>query len=84
MIGLIEGRNIHYVDDQGFHNAAIIVEVTDKSKSVVSVFVFPRRVGEVGGVVANVVFYPSRTESPTSRPGTWHWHERVGRPEVIE
>lgn len=81
MIGLIEGRNVHYVGDDGFHNAAQIVEVTDAPNRIVSVFVFPKRQGEVGGVVQNVAFYPSSTEKRTTKPGTWHWHEIVGRPE---
>jgi hypothetical protein len=77
MIGLIEGRDVHYVDQNGEHFAAKIVRVLDMAKRLVSVFVFPTRRGEQGGVVENVSFAKSTKEMQTSKPGTWHWIERV-------
>lgn len=75
MIGLTEGRDIHYVDAAGVHYAGN--EVVDASKRLVNVFIFPRRKGEEGGVIENVPFKSSTAAEPSSRPGTWHWIERV-------
>ena len=77
MVGLTEGRDVHYVDAQGTHLAAKIVMVSDRSKRIISAFVYPVRPGEVGGVIENVPFVKSTKEEPVTKPLSWHWVERV-------
>lgn len=74
MHGLIEGRNVHYVDREGVHHAAIIVAVTDAVKATVNVFVPPK--SNVAGscrIEEDVRF----AKSESSAPHTVHWIERV-------
>jgi hypothetical protein len=78
MIGLIQGRDVHYVDTDGEHMAAKIVRITDPSRAIINLFVFPVRAGEEGGVIENVPFRKSTAANPTSNPRSWHWIERVG------
>lgn len=72
MIGLIEGRVVHFVAATGIHCAATIVHVHSKD-GLVNLFVPPR--GEEGyeesSTQKNVPF------SKRKHIGTWHWPERV-------
>ena len=70
MIGLIEGRMVHYVDDAGVHNAATIVHV-HSSDGTVNLFVPPRTAEGTSRVEEKKSF------SSRKHVGTWHWPERV-------
>jgi hypothetical protein len=70
MIGLIEGRMVHFVDDAGQHNAATIVHV-HSAEGLVNLFVPPRSASGASYVVEKKPF------SSRKHIGTWHWPERV-------
>ncbi|GEM_PF-4264149 len=76
MIGLIEGRAVHYVGESGEHYAATIVHVhsvngVHTSDGKVNLFVPPRNASEDARVAESVSF------STRKHIGTWHWPERV-------
>ena len=66
MNGLTNGRMVHYVDEDGTHEAAVIIRVVDEKEGVVSLFVFI--------FTDNVVYDVKYNE--TGKPLTWHWIER--------
>ncbi len=72
MVGLIEGRIVHYVDGKtGLHLAAIVTAVFN---TYVNLAVFPRWVSE-GLQQKTSVFY-----SDDHSPNTWHWIEGLDAP----
>lgn len=70
MIGLIEGRMVHYVEEGGIHHAATIVHVHN-ADGLVNLFV-PARTST--GSCSTVEKKPF---SSRKHVGTWHWPERV-------
>lgn len=77
MQGLGIGRVVHYVAygtpknefPQGVHRAAIVTEIEDKEKGIVTLCVL----NPTG------MFFNSHLEFDKTalRPGTWHWPEKV-------
>jgi hypothetical protein len=77
MEGLTVGRMVHYVAygtpqgefPQGKHRAAVVTEVGDNDKGIVSLCIL-----NPGGIFFTVGTHYSED---TSIPGTWHWIEKV-------
>lgn len=77
MEGLTVGRMVHYVAygtpngefPQGVHRAAIVTDVEDSEKGIVSLCVL----NPTG------MFFNQHLEfcADGSKPGTWHWIERA-------
>ncbi|MDR3599379.1 MAG: hypothetical protein P4L49_02670 [Desulfosporosinus sp.] len=67
MTGLIEGKAVHYVNENGQHMAAIVVRVNNQDSGFVNLQVFEdlNGINYVGGV----------GYSADHSPGTWHWLE---------
>jgi len=76
MEGLIAGRNVHYVAygtpngefPQGVHRAAIVTEVEDAEKGIISVCVLNP---------TGMFFNQHLPYSAEPKPGTWHWIEKA-------
>lgn len=76
MEGLTIGRIVHYVAygtpggeyQAGAHRAAIITEVKDAKRGLVTLAVF-----NPTGIHWNVASYDERDK----KPGTWHWIEQA-------
>jgi hypothetical protein len=68
--GLTEGRIVHWVDEDGLHNAAIVIDVVHPDRGMAGLTVF-RRSGEI------TVRDEDLFDETTKLPGTWHWPERA-------
>jgi hypothetical protein len=66
--GLTEGRIVHYVEDGGFHRAAMVVKVWSHETGVCNL--------EVKNEDATTYLASSRLPDFEGKaPGTWHWIE---------
>lgn len=76
--GLTVGRNVHYVQPNGAHSAAIVTQVHNQETGVVDLHIM--RSDEITSTydAKTVVF------SVEPKPYTWHWIERAGKPGVDE
>lgn len=69
MEGLTVGRNVHYVEDDGTHSAAIVTNL--HQGTTVDLYVM-----RAGSVIDNrPVAQVSYSEEP--KPNTWHWIEKA-------
>lgn len=73
MLGLIEGRIVHYVNANGQHMAAIVVSVMDKDKGIINLQAFEDM---------NGIKYIGHVEySDEHAINSWHWIEQEIAPE---
>jgi hypothetical protein len=77
MDGLTEGRNVHFVLNNGIHRAAIVVNVWDKEAGVVSLMVFLDGPNDVAVSAQNPLWVGTVSHSEEPKPRTWHWIERA-------
>jgi hypothetical protein len=84
MEGLIEGRIVHFVLNNGEHRPAILVKVWEslRSEGTVNMIVFLDGINETGIIRGHLdtTFTAWRTSvhySEGQEPGTWHWIERA-------
>lgn len=68
MLGLIAGKIVHYVKENGKHMGAITVSVKDQDAGTVSLQVFEDMNG--------VEYISSAGYSEDHTAGTWHWIEQ--------
>lgn len=72
MDGLIEGRNVHYVNEFGDHLAAIVSKVEDKAHGYCLLTIFKNTASLGSPVYSDFAFYSELKESKT-----WHFIERA-------
>lgn len=74
MKGLIEGRNCHFVLENGDHRAGIVCRVVDPETGVVHISQFVDMVSD--GYDNPVIFRGDVPyDSAEKKPGTWHFIE---------
>jgi hypothetical protein len=72
MDGLTVGRMVHFVCGM-VHRAAIVIDVQNAEKGLVTLFVLSLPIDGRGGIFMNI-----NTEfSETWRDSTWHWIEKA-------
>lgn len=69
MEGLQVGRIVHYVDKDGYHNAAIVTFVGERDDGFVDLF--------VTSVDKHTYFVGDVQMDSGGECETWHWPERV-------
>ena len=82
MEGLIEGRVVHYVIEdgrnKGEHRAAIVVKNLGQNNGCANLTVFYDWTNDGEGYGSGLAWETSRLFDDTEKsPGTWHWPERA-------
>jgi hypothetical protein len=81
MEGLIEGRMVHYVMEDGHyvgaHRPAVIVRVWDHGYGTCNLQVFTDCTNDGDQYADGLAWKTSRVYSEGKEPGTWHWIERA-------
>ena len=72
MDGLTVGRMVHFMCGE-VHRAAIVVDVQDKEKGIVTLFVFSLPQDQCGGFFMNI----NSEYSESLNDSTWHWIEKA-------
>lgn len=75
MEGLTEGRIVHWVDQDGLCNAAIVISAQPWTEPVVADLQVFRRSGEMTHIIEAAYRGPSGAR--VKPIGTWHWPERA-------